>query len=352
MIYNYTESAFMALIWTTMSTPKKSPTIYDVAKLSGVSIATISRVLNAPSMVKAETRKRVLHAIDDLGFVPKAAARAHARRQTNRIGVLTPFFTAPSFVQRLRGMAGALSQVSHELVIYPVDSMERLHGYLSSLPLTQTIDGLIIISAQVDTAEVRRLVEHKLQTVVIEYPRAEVNSIEIDDAGGGRLAAEYLIEKGHRRIAFLGDTNVPEFGVDPITLRLKGFKQALEQAGLPLPRELIHLARFGQGEMHYSASELLRLSQSPTAIFAATDLLAVEVLRVARHLGLKIPDDLAVVGFDDLDIAETLDLTTVRQRLDKSGQLAVEILLGAMQNPQRPAQHIKIPLELVERATT
>lgn len=330
---------------------RTSSTIYDVAELAGVSITTVSRVLNLPHLVNEGTRSRVMKAVDELGFVPKAAARAHALQQTNRIGVLTPFFTAPSFVQRLRGVAGALSKVSHELVIYPVDSMNRLHGYLSSLPLTQTIDGLIIISAQVHAAEVQRLVEHKLQTVVIEYPRAEVNSIEIDDAGGGRLVAEYLIAKGHRRIAFLGDTNVPEFGVDPITLRLRGFEQALEQAGLPLPRELIHLARFGQEEMHYGAGELLRLSKPPTAIFAATDQQAVGVLRVARQLGLKIPDDLAVIGFDDLDIAEALDLTTVRQHLDVSGRLAVEILLAGMQHPHRPPQHVKIPLELVERAT-
>jgi LacI family transcriptional regulator, galactose operon repressor len=334
-----------------MSTSNKTPTIYDVAKLSGVSIATISRVLNAPSLVKADTRKRVLQAIDDLSFVPKAAAHAHARQQSNRIGVLTPYFTAPSFVQRLRGVATALSQVSHELVIYPVDSMDRLHGYLSSLPVTQTIDGLIIISAHVDSAEVRRLVKRKLQTILIEYPQEEVNSIEIDDEGGGRLVAQYLMAKGHRRIAFLGDTNMPEFGIDPITLRLKGFAQALEQAGMRLPKDLIHLSRYGQKEMHYGASELLSLSPAPTAIFAATDVQAVGVLRVARQLGLRIPDDLAVVGFDDLDIAETLDLTTVRQHLDESGRLAVEILLSGMRDVHRPPQHAKLPLELIERGT-
>ena len=334
-----------------MPPSKKSPTIYDVSKLSGVSIATISRVLNSPSLVKAETRKRVLQAIDDLSFVPKAAAHAHARQQSNRIGVLTPFFTAPSSVQRLRGVAGALSEVSHELVIYPVDSMDRLHGYLSSLPVTETIDGLIIISAQVDSAEVHRLVKRKLQTILIEFPHPEVNSIEIDDEGGGRLVAQYLMAKGHRRIAFLGDTNMPEFGIDPIALRLKGFSSTLEQAGLPLPKELMHLARYEQKEMHYGASELLNVSPAPTAIFAATDVQAVGILRVARQLGLRIPDDLAVVGFDDLDIAETLDLTTVRQHLDESGRLAVEILLSGMRDGHRPPQHATLPLELIERGT-
>jgi DNA-binding LacI/PurR family transcriptional regulator len=210
---------------------------------------------------------------------------------------------------------------------------------------------LIIISAEVHGTDVKRLVEHGLQTVVIEYPHAHVNSIEIDDAGGGRMAAEHLIRKGHRRIAFLGDANAAEFGVDPITLRLRGFKEALQRAGIPLSQEMTHLTRFGQEEMRYGADELLRLPNPPTAIFAATDMQAVGVIRVARQLGLRIPDDLAVIGFDDLDIAEALDLTTIRQHLDESGRLAAEILLAGIDQPRRPPQHVKLPLEFIERRT-
>src|SRR3972149_10796579 len=124
--------------------PKKPP-IYDVAKVSGVSISTISRVLNSPDKVNRKTRERVMSAIDQLGFVPRAEARARARRSTNRIGVLTPFFTAPSFVQRLRGAAGALSRTNCELVIYTVDSGEHLQGYIASVPVLPNLDGLVII---------------------------------------------------------------------------------------------------------------------------------------------------------------------------------------------------------------
>ena len=111
-----------------------------------MSISTISRVLNAPDKVNSETHKRVMDAIDQLGFVPKAEARARAMQNTDRIGVLTPFFTAPSFVQRLRGVASTLSKANYELVIYPVDSMDHLQGYISSIPLMKNIDGLIIMS--------------------------------------------------------------------------------------------------------------------------------------------------------------------------------------------------------------
>src|SRR5262249_114634 len=181
---------------------KKSPTIYDVAQLSGVSISTVSRVLNSPDLVNDETRTQVFDAIDKLGFVPKAEARARALRQTGRIGVMTPFFTAPSFVQRLRGIAQALSGQNYELVIHTVDSVSQLRGYLSSLPLTGHLDGLIVLSLPVGDAEARRIVEHELPTVLIEYPHPDLNSVQIDDVQGGLMAAQYLLGKGHRRIAF------------------------------------------------------------------------------------------------------------------------------------------------------
>src|SRR5512146_1720493 len=137
----------------------KKPTIYDVAKNAGVSITTVSRMLNTPDKVNAETREKVLAAIDALGFVPKAEARARAMQQTGRIGVITPFFTAPSFIQRLRGIAETLSPKNYELVIYTVDSINHLQGYLSSLPLTGNLDGLIILSLPIEESGVHRLID-------------------------------------------------------------------------------------------------------------------------------------------------------------------------------------------------
>jgi DNA-binding LacI/PurR family transcriptional regulator len=334
-----------------MCAAKKAPTIYDVAELSGVSISTISRVLNASDKVNAETRTRVFHAIDKLGFVPKAEARARALQKSGRIGVVTPFFTAPSFVQRLRGIAGALSKVNYELVIYTVDSTERLQGYLASLPLTHNIDGLVIMSLPVGESEARRLIEHQIPTVLIEYPHPELNSVEIDDVEGGRLAAQYLLRKGHRRIAFLGDTDLPEYAIHPVSRRLVGFRQALTQAGIAIPEQLVRLAPYTQEQTHLVASELLNLPEPPTAIFAATDFQALGALKAARQLQVRVPEDLAVIGFDDLDLAEYADLTTVRQHLDESGRLAVEILLSHIADPSRPSQHVHIPLSIIERAT-
>lgn len=330
---------------------KKNPTIYDVAEKSGISISTISRVLNNPEKVNPETRALVLDAIDKLGFVPKAEARARALSKTNRIGVITSFFTAPSFAQRLRGVAAALAAANYELVIYTVDSFDRLQGYFSSIPFTGNLDGLIVMSLPIQKKDAQRLIEHGLETVLIEYSHPELNCIEINDLQGGQMATEYLLGKGHRRIAFVGDEEPHDFEIHPAGLRLKGFQQALKTAKVNIPSEYIRLFENTQAAAMQATRELLSLPTPPTAIFAAADLQALSVLKVAREMGIKVPEQLAVVGFDDIDTAEFMDLTTIRQHLDESGKLAVEILLAHLADPTRPPQHVNLPLTLIERQT-
>jgi LacI family transcriptional regulator len=330
----------------------KTPTIYDVAKLSGVSIATISRVLNAPDKVNPETRTRVMTAIDRLGFVPKAEARARALKYSNRIGVITPFFTAPSFVQRLRGVASMLSRANYELVIYPVDSVEHLQGYISSIPIMGNLDGLIIMSLAIEDKDVQRLVENGIQTVLIEFSHDHLNSIVINDQQGGRMVAEFLIRKGHKSFGFLGDIEPPErYAIHPVKSRLDGFKKVLDDAGIELPKRNIKQALYSQENSREAANELLSMDDRPTAVFAASDIQAVSVMKVARKLNLRIPDDLAIVGFDDIDMADYVDLTTIRQHLDESGRLSAEMVLTRIGDHSRALQHINLPLVLVERAT-
>ena len=335
-----------------MPTLKKKPTIYDVAAYSGISISTISRVLNNPEKVNSETRARVLEAIDKLGFVPKAEARARALSKTHRIGVITPFFTEPSFVQRLRGVASALTASNHELVIYTVDSFDRLQGYFSSIPFTANLDGLIVMSLPIQKKDAQRLVEHGIETVLIEYSHPDLNCIEIDDVQGGRMAAEHLLAKGHRRIGFVGDEEPHDFELHPAGMRLKGFREAIRDAGIKIPAEYIRLYENTQEQALRAARALLSLPTPPTAIFAAADVQALSVLKVAREMNVKVPDQLAVVGFDDIDMAAFMDLTTVRQHLDESGKLAVEILLARIADKSRLPQHVHLPLKLIERQTT
>jgi len=326
-------------------------TVYDVANKAEVSISTVSRVLNAHGSVSEGTRARVLSAIDELGFVPKAEAAALARRAGSRIGVLAPFFTYPSFVERLRGVANALSGSRCELVIYNVDSSARRDDYLASLPVARRLDGLIVMALPFDQVAARRLVAHHLETVLIEFSEEPFSSIRIDDRAGGRLAAEHLLEKGHRRCAFVGDCDLPDYAVRTSDWRLEGFRQALQAAGVELPEAYIALAPHSRENARLSAHSLMELPDPPTAIFVASDHQAVGVLKAARERGLVVPRDVAVLGFDDLDIANYIGLTTIRQPLEESGRVAVELLLARLADPSRPAQRVRFPLTLVARET-
>lgn len=327
------------------------PTVYDVASKAGVSIATVSRVMNTPEMVREATRQKVLIAIEELHYVPKAEASARARKMVGRIGVLTPFFTHSSFIQRMRGIAEALKNIPLELVIYPVDSIQRLEEYLAQLPISRRLDGLIIISLPIKDQDAQRLISSKLETVLIEFEHPLLSSIQIDDYNGGELAARYLIGKGHRRCAFIGSGELPEHSMHPEDHRLSGFRDVLESHGFNLPDESIRFPVMSYKDIRKSLRHLIGLPDPPTAIFAATDDLAIRILRAAHESGVTVPQDLAIIGFDDIDMAEQIGLTTINQSLDESGRMAIELLLARLNDPARSVHSNKLMLKVIERET-
>lgn len=328
------------------------PTIYDVARLSGLSITTVSRVINSTKKVKEDTRAKVLAAIETLGFVPEGEAVARTRKDVGRIGVLTPFFTAPSFVQRMRGIAAGLVDTRFELIIYPVESVERLENYLVTLPTTRRLDGLIVMSLPVNDGAVQRLRSSQIETVLIEYPHPVFNVILIDDRLGGRLAAQHLIEKGHRQMAFIHYGQLPGYSIHPELQRFAGFQEELAAAGLGLSNEYILWPSINQPDIRQELQQLMNLPKPPTAIFTPNDELAFRVIHTAREMGLRVPGDLAVIGFDDIDMAKHFGLTTISQSLEQSGRLAAEIILARLADDTRPLQHINLQLKLIERETT
>lgn len=328
-------------------------TIYDVASRAGVSIATVSRVLNVPHSVNSLTRARVQMAIDELGFVPKAEATARARRRHRQIGVLVPFFTYSSFVQRLRGIAAALLDAGHELVVYNAETPEHVHGYLLSLPVTRRLDGLIIISLRVDEEDCRRLIAHSLPAVLIETHSDFLSCVDIDNRAGGVLAAEHLLGQGHQRIGFVGgDREIEGYTWRTSQLRLEGFRRRLQQAGLEPLLGDIPPDTASPEDARRQTLQLLDGAAAPSAIFAASDTLALGVLSAARERNVRVPGELAVLGFDDLDFAQFIGLSTISQSLEMSGKQAVELLLAAMADPQPLTRHVQAPLRLVQRNTT
>jgi len=326
-------------------------TIYDVAEIAGVSISTVSRVLNTPELVQAATRARVLAAIDQLSFVPRAEATARARKGMRRIGVLAPFFTYLSFTDRLRGVVAALADSSYELVVYSVTSSVQRDGYLTRIALNRGLDGLIVMALAVDENATKRLLAHDLATVLVEVANPFFSCVEIDNGAGGRLAAEFLLQRGYRHCAFVGDSEVPDYAIPTSDWRLVGYRRALLKAGVELPDAYIALAPHGMEQARLQAHRLLDLPEPPTAVFAPSDTQAMGVLKAARERDLAVPSQLAVIGFDDVEIADYIGLTTIRQPLKESGRVAVDLLLARLTDPSRPIQRVTLPLTLVQRET-
>jgi len=332
-----------------VSSPK---TIYDVAAQAGVSISTVSLVLNSPARVSAETRRKVLAAVDALGFVPKTDAVARARRGVGRVGVIAPYTSYPSVGRRLNGILQAVGQRSLEIVLFDQESAAQSPSpLLASLPITGRLDGLIVVSLPLDEAAAKRLTDQRLPTVLIDVRHPRFDSVHADDSIGGRLVAEHLVARGHRRFGFLGEAQKSHLYISPSQRRLAGYRMALAEAGYTLTDSNVRLTRHGVEPAFAVTKELLSVEDRPTAVFASDDALAAGALRAAHDLGLAVPDDLAVVGFDDGDLAGALDLTTVRQPLEESGRAAMELLLQQL-DKLRTIREVALQLELVQRSTS
>jgi LacI family transcriptional regulator len=335
------------------STPGKgSSTIYGVASDAGVSIATVSRFLNSPEKVSVEAARRIKASIDQLDYFPHGHSGARAHRSIRRIGVLTPFFTAPSFVQRLRGMTAVLRETRSEMIVCAVDSRGQLAEYLRSLSFLRRFDGLIIMSMPVGEEDALRLVQSDLHTVMIESVSSRFTCVEADNLLGGRLAARCFVEKGYVPCAFIGEQTSQACFVEQSATRLAGFSEALAAAGFPLSPEHVRTGQVSVDDGCRMAGELLDLPAPPRAIFAMSDLQAIGVLKAARKRGVAVPGSLAVVGFDDIEAAAFLDLSTVSQALEESGRVAAQLLIDRIREPDRPLQRVHLDVRLVERETT
>ena len=328
-----------------------TPTIYDVATRAGVSISTVSLAFNAPARVNATTLERIMSAVDELGYVPKMEAVTRARRGVGRIGVIAPFTAHATFAQRLNGVLRAAAGERFEVVVYDQESAAT--SRLATLPLTRRVDGLIVMSVPFTEEVARRLVDQRVTTVLVELQHPRFSSVVIDDVAGGRLVADHLVERGrHGRFGFIGQVQRLPDQLLQSGARLDGFRRQLEAHGFALDDRDVRLADHSIDAACAATRELLERGDRPTAIFAHDDLLASGVLRAARELGIGVPGDLAVVGFDDGDIAAPLGLTSVHQPLEESGEIATQMLLAQLESPTRSAQVTSLSLTLVERETS
>lgn len=329
-------------------------TIRDVARRAGVGLGTVSRVLNNSPLVSPATRQRVLDVIAELRYTPSQIARSFSLGRTLTVSTIAPFFTRPSVVERLRGIESALACNGYNLVVFNIETVERRTACLRDVPRRDRSDGVLIISLAPWPAEVDELLATGVPVVLIDTFAGGLPSVLVDDVAGGELATRYLLELGHTRIGFIGDPLD-----DPLTFnftssrdRFAGYRRALAAHGIAPRSEYQRNGLHGRYEARMLARELLALPESPTAIFAASDTQAMGALEAARDLNVDVPRELSVIGFDDIDVAEYLGLSTIRQPLFESGSRGVELLLTLLDGvaPTAPLEYL--PLDLIPRATT
>jgi LacI family transcriptional regulator, galactose operon repressor len=326
-----------------------------VAERAGVGIGTVSRVLNDSPGVAQDTRVRVRAVMQELGYRPSATARNLSLGRTQTLGVIAPFFTSPSVVERLRGIDDVVGGSAYDLTLFNIETAEQRRAALRRFARRDRVDGVIVISLPLTPAEVRALHRDRVPTVLVDVAHALLPNVAIDDVAGGAMAAGHLLEAGHDRIAFVGDVEDNPFAFASSQRRLEGMRRALREAGVALPASYVRRGPFGRESALALTRELLALRRRPSAIFAASDVQAFGVLDAAARAGLAVPGDLSVIGFDDIELAAAIGLTTVRQPLRESGRLGARLLLRALDGEEtssRAASSAELPeLEIVVRRT-
>lgn len=324
----------------------KRVTIADVAAEAGVSVATVSKVINDRYGVAAGTSTRVKAVIDELGYESSLIARSLRSHRTNVIGILVADFE-PFSTELLKGAALAIHSTDYEVVVYSGGHGHNQPGwerrYMSRLSGTLT-DGTILV-----TPTVVDVFSDDSPVVAVDAHTGSsgMPTVASDNLNGAITATEHLIALGHRRIGFLAGR--PD--LESARQREQGYRQALATAGIEFDPELVLVGGYTAESAEQPARQLLEMDPRPTAIFAANDLSAIETVEVAGVLGLKVPDDLSVVGFDNVPESALNDppLTTIDQSIQQMGFEAVRLLIAAIDDPGLPAVHITLPTQLVVR---
>jgi DNA-binding LacI/PurR family transcriptional regulator len=329
--------------------------IEDVARQAGVSIATVSRALRGLPDVAAATRDRVLAAATELNYVASPFAARLASGRTTTVGLVVPFVSRWFFAEVIATVEAALRHAGFDLLLYNLGDAEGRGRFFDVMPMRKRVDGVLVASLVLDDAEFGALTELKRPVGLLGLQREGFLSARIDDVAAARTAVDHLIGAGHRRIGLIGgDTDDPMAFTPPLHRR-DGYRDALHAAGSDVDPQLEQLGYFTVEGGRAAARALLALPEPPTAIFAESDEMAYGALREIRDAGLRMPADVAVIGFDDQPLSELMDLSTIRQpvaeqALDITTRLLALIAEDSDEVPGRP--DVVLPTELVVRGST
>jgi LacI family transcriptional regulator len=324
-------------------------TIVDVAEKAGVSFGTVSRVINNDIHVRPETRERVQGVMQKLGYTANRQARSLAGGRSNIIGVLVPDLGTGYIGEIIRGIDAELSLTDLDLILYTTHrTASKEANYVANLAKGM-VDGLLLVLPRSPADYTGTLTNRGVPFVLIDHQGIgrDCPAVGATNWQGAYHATEYLIKLGHTRIGFI--TGSMDLGC--ADERLEGYRSALRTYHLPNEPELIYEGTFFQPDGYAGASALLNLIHPPTAIFASNDVMAMGVMDAVRNRGFRVPDDISIVGFDDIPQASMVrpGLTTVNQPLEKMGRVATQMLLDLFRNKEKTDNRIELPTELVIR---
>jgi LacI family transcriptional regulator len=327
-------------------------TIHDVARRARVSIATVSHVINETRPVSDELQARVNQAMEELGYQPNRLARGLRRGETYTIGLIVSDIADPFFAEMARCIEDAGFERGYSVILCNSDRRHDKERFYAKLLIEKQVDGVIFGTLGTSTESIRMLQKRNIPLIVVdrEVSDVEVDMVLVDNAQGGWLATQHLIDLGHRRIGCItGDVAITTFAQ-----RVEGYRQALSNADLAIDETLIVYGSVVQDGGHQATHQLLSMDDPPTAIFASIDMLAIGVIQEAATMGRRVPDDLSVIGFDDIALAAlfTPPLTTISQPKQDMGSLATEMLLERIVDPNLTARTQLLDTALVVRGTT
>ncbi|MBZ0277443.1 MAG: LacI family transcriptional regulator [Anaerolineae bacterium] len=329
-------------------------TMKEVADRAGVSIATVSRVINQNGYVSPKLEASVKAAMDALNYQPSALARGLRRQETLTVGVLVPQINHMFFGTLTFAIEKTLFDAGYRALICSAEeNHDKEDAYIETL-IRQRVDGVILVPTGHSPANVERLLNQNAATVLVDRDLPDTTNVSrvlSDNILGGYLGARHLLDLGHRRIGVISTSN----SSDPMIHRLEGVKRAFEECSLEYDPDTFVAGTLHQYSAGYDATrDLLNRRQPPTAIFAFTDVVALGVLRAAAEMGLKVPDDLSIIGYDNLELTaySSPQLTTIAQPIYEMGETAAHCLVTQMQNPEAPVERVMLPVQLVIRETT
>jgi len=328
-------------------------TVRDVAKLAGVSPITVSRVINNTGYISEETRRRVDEAIRQLGYVPNTLARSLRLRQTNTLALVLTDISNPFWTTVVRGVEDAASDAGFNVILCNTDESETEQDKYLSVLLQKRVDGVLLVPVRCTSTPVNFIQKQKVPLVVLDrhIPGVEVDSVRCDSEGGGYELVRLLIAKGHRKIAMLSGPR----GVSSADDRVAGYQRALAEAGLKPLNELIFYGEFTQTSGYQMMKQALAVEPQLSAVFAGNNFITMGAFKASRDAGLRIPEDIALVGFDDLPIDLVIDpfFTVAAQPAYEMGKQATELLLAHIARQDIPQfQDIILPTEIIVRRSS